>query len=92
MDIALSILGMLALIAFIWFIVVAVRSIQTAQVFFAKAESSLQDIKRDVGEMTREVALVREHAIPVLDNVADITKNIANIIAEKHKFYLLFYY
>ncbi len=79
MDIALEILGCLALIAFIGFIVIAARSVQATQVFMGKAEVVLQDIKKDVNQMTREVSLVREHAIPVLNNVADITKNVANI-------------
>jgi hypothetical protein len=79
MDIALEILGIAALVAFIWFIVLAIRSLQSASVFFGNAEASLKDIKKDIDQMTIEVSLMREHAIPVLDNVADITKNISGI-------------
>jgi hypothetical protein len=79
MDIALSILGMIALAAFIWFIIVAVRSMQRAETFFLDAEVVLRDIEKDINQMTAEVSLVRAHALPVLDNVAEISQRLSTI-------------
>ena len=79
MDIVLYILGAIVLVALIWFIINAVRTLQTAEKFFADSQVMMQDIKKDVNQMAGEVAVLRIHAVPVLDNVAEITKHVSGI-------------
>jgi uncharacterized protein YoxC len=79
MDIVLYILGAIVLVALLWFIVTAVRTLQTAEIFFADSKAMLEDIKKDISQMTSEVSVIRIHAVPVLDNVADITKHVSGI-------------
>jgi len=79
MDIVLYVLGAIVLVALLWFIVAAVRTLQTANQFFADSKVMLEDIKKDVGQMSSDVTILRIHAVPVLDNVADITKHISGI-------------
>src|SRR5690242_8589028 len=79
MEIALSILAMIALVAFIWFVFVAVRTLRTTDDFLARAESTIEEIKKDVNQMTSEVSVIRIHAVPVLDNIADISQKLSGI-------------
>ena len=79
MEIALSILGMIALAAFIWFIVAAVRTLRTTDEFLLRAETVLTEIKKDMSQMTSEVSVIRIHAVPVLDNIADISQRVSGI-------------
>src|SRR5579872_5333717 len=79
MEIVLYILGAIVLVALLWFIVNAVRALQTAEMFFADSKVMLEDIKKDVSQMASEVTVLRIHAVPVLDNVAHITKHISGI-------------
>ena len=79
MEIALSILGMIALVAFIIFIFVAIRSLRTVDDFLLRAETELEEIKKDINQMTSEVAVIRIHAIPVLDNIAEISQRVSGI-------------
>ena len=79
METALYILSAVAIAAFVWLVVIAVRTLQSANVLIIDADAALKDIKRDINQMTSEVSLIRLHAIPVLDNVADITQRISGI-------------
>jgi uncharacterized protein YoxC len=79
MEIVLYILGAIVLVALLWFIVNAVRTLQTAEKFFSDSQVMLQDIKKDVSQMAGEVTVLRIHAVPVLDNVTEITKHVSGI-------------
>lgn len=79
MDIVLYILGAIVLVALLWFIVTAVRALQRAEIFFADSKVLLEDIKKDIDQMTGEVTVLRIHAVPVLDHVADISKHVSGI-------------
>jgi hypothetical protein len=79
MDIAIEILAMITLAALVWFIVVAIRTFTTADSFFKNAEVVLVEIKKDVSQMTSEVSIIRIHAVPMLDNLADATQKLSGI-------------
>src|SRR5258708_5094621 len=79
MDIALSILAIIALVAFILFIVVAIRTLRSADDFLLRAETELGEIKKDISQMTSEVSVIRIHAVPVLDNVAEISQRLSGL-------------
>jgi hypothetical protein len=79
MDIAIEIVGIIALAAFVWFIVVAIRALSSADTFFLHAESMLADIKKDVSQMASEVSIIRIHAVPVLDNIAEVAQRVSGI-------------
>ncbi|MEP7235478.1 MAG: hypothetical protein ABI778_09305 [Ignavibacteriota bacterium] len=79
MDIALYILSMIALVALLWLIIIAIRTFHSADKLISDSTTILGDIKKDITQMTSDVTILRIHAVPVLDNVAEITKNIATI-------------
>jgi uncharacterized protein YoxC len=79
MEIALSVLAMIALVAFIWFIVVAIRTLRITDDFLLRSETVLAEIKKDMSQMTSEVSVIRIHAVPVLDNIADISQRVSGI-------------
>src|SRR5438094_467921 len=79
MDIALQILGLIALAAAIWLIITIIRTLQRTEVFLDDADSTLKEIKKDINQMTGEVAVLRLHAVPVLDNIAEITQRVSGI-------------
>ena len=79
MESILYILGAIAFAAVVCVIIVAVRTLQFANVLMKDADSAMKDIKKYINQMTSEVSLIRLHAIPVLDNVADITHRISGI-------------
>src|SRR5205809_7586239 len=79
MDIALEILGLVALAALIWLIVIVVRTLKRTEVFLDDADLTLKDIRKDINQMTGDVSLVRMHVVPVLDNIAEISQRVSGI-------------
>jgi uncharacterized protein YoxC len=79
MDIALSILGMIALVAFIWLVISVVRTLRSADAVLEATQSAITDIKKDVNQMTSEISVIRIHTVPVLDNIADVTQKLSGI-------------
>ena len=55
MEIVLYILGAIVLVALLWFIITAVRTLQKAEIFFADSKDMLEDIKKDIKSPKIEV-------------------------------------
>ena len=79
MEIVLYILGAIALLAVIWLVAVAVRTLHAVEIFMRDTQVTMQEMKKDIDQMTGEVTVLRIHLIPILDNVADITQRVSGL-------------
>src|SRR5262245_60238631 len=79
MDIALSIVGLIALAVLIWFLITAARSVQSASQSLERTDAAVQAMKGNFEQITNDISAVKTHLIPAIDNITELTENITNI-------------
>lgn len=84
MELALYILGGIALIAFTLLMLRAMRTLGNLDSLMREAQHLLQEAKQDIDSISDDVKEMKTHFIPVIDNIADVTTRIASITEGLH--------
>lgn len=84
MELVLYILGALALVAFIVFIVRAMRTLGHVDTLLVESQYLLQETKKDIDSISNDVNEMKRQFLPVINNIADITGRVASMSEGLH--------
>ncbi|HET9136879.1 MAG TPA: hypothetical protein VFO76_09585 [Candidatus Kapabacteria bacterium] len=79
MDIALSIVALIALVVLIWFLITAAKALQAVTASIGRAESDIKAVKADFDQISNDVTTLKTHLIPAIDNITEITETISGV-------------
>lgn len=77
MEIALYILGGIALVAFTLLMLRAMRTLGHVDSLMKESQHLLQEAKQDIDSISNDIKEMKAHFIPVIDNIADVTGRVA---------------
>ncbi len=84
MELVLYILGALALVALIVFIVRAMRTLGNLDAVLRESQYLMQETKKDIDSISSDVNEMKRHFLPVVDNIANITSRVASMSEGLH--------
>lgn len=79
MDIALSIVGLIALAVLIWFLLSAAKSLQSVAASIERTEGEIKSVKADFDQIASDITSLKTHLIPAIDNITEITESISGV-------------
>jgi len=79
MELVLYILGAIALVALIVFIVRAMRTLGNLDAVLRESQYLMQETKKDIDSISSDVNEMKRHFLPVVDNIANITSGVASM-------------
>ncbi len=79
MEVVLYIAASIALLALAWFLMKAAASVDKITTVFQNSEVVLHEVKKDIDQISADVASVRSTMIPVIENIADITQRVSEM-------------
>lgn len=77
MELVLYILGALALVALIVFIARAMRTLSNVDSLLRESQFLMEETRKDLGRIAADVNEMKTHALPVIDNIANVTGRVS---------------
>lgn len=84
MELVLYILGALALVALIVFIARAMRTLGNVDSLLRESQFLMEETRKDLGRIAADVNEMKTHALPVIDNIANVTGRVASMSEGLH--------
>ena len=79
MEIALYISAIVALVALSILVIFAIRTLTRVDSLLRESQFLFHETKLHIAQISTDITLFRKHTIPVIDDIALVTKNIATI-------------
>jgi ABC-type transporter Mla subunit MlaD len=84
MELVLYILGALVLIGLIVLIVRSMRTLGNVDALLRESQFLMEETRKDLGRIADDVSELKSHALPVIDNISNISNRVASISEGLH--------